>query len=58
MPCSWFRQGGVQEATRAAEKLCQASYATPLGRPEMPPFWRQEKMAATDAALKTQAVVK
>ena len=30
-------QGGVQEATRAAEKLCQ------------------EKMAATDAALKTQA---
>eukprot|EP00435_Cladocopium_sp_Y103_P052254 s1791_g16.t1 len=31
-------QGGVQEATRAAEKLCQ------------------EKMAATDAALKTQAM--
>lgn len=31
-------QGGVQEATRAAEKLCQ------------------EKMAATDAAIKTQAM--
>lgn len=82
-PC----QGGVQEATRAAEKLCQDLPSDPFGcfggatsdfgvlvcfgvsglrcclnlinfhyvQPQK--LLRQEKMAATDAAIKTQAGV-